>query len=323
MDAIAQKLLFVLGKGGVGRTTCAMALATVFAEKGERVLIVQWALQDAISPQFGRPGAGHSESLVSKNISTMNFDVDEAMREYFVDHLRMRLLHSVVIENKHVQRLIHAAPGVQELFFLGRLFWLIELAQEERGWSYDRVIVDTPATGHGVSLFTIAPTIASFGMTGPLAHECDRVSRLLADTTKVGTILVTLPEELPVEETLESLPKLQKELGRLPLMLLVNKSISRHSEGSAESLLAEEWYAQFSQSLSSDLAREGARLLLGDLLKRNTFEQQLEGACEKLGVPLVVLSDAALTHPERPEEKIPAFLATELRDAGVAGRATP
>jgi hypothetical protein len=314
MEPIRQKLLFVLGKGGVGRTTCAMALATAFAQKGERVLVVQWALQDALSPRYGLPSVGHTEREVMKNISTMNFNVDEAMREYFVDHLGMRLLHSIVIENKHVQRLIHAAPGVQELFFLGRLLWLVELAQEARGWSYNRVIVDTPATGHGVSLFTIAPTIASFGMTGPLAHECERVSRLLADATKVGTVFVTLPEELPVEETLESLPKLQRELGRPPLLMAINKSISRHSQGDAQSLASESWYLAFSQSLGSDAAREGARLLLGDLLKRNAFERQLASACAQQGIPVAVLSDVALTHPELAENEVPAFLANELRE---------
>ena len=201
---LTQKLLFVLGKGGVGRSTASLALATSFAAAGERVLVVQWALRDDLSPRYGLPPAGHTETAVTPGVFTMNFDADEAIREYFVDHLGMRLLHSVVIENKHVQRLIHAAPGVQELFFLGRLLWLVELAHAKRGWSYDRVIVDTPATGHGVSLFTIAPTIAGFGMTGPLAAECVRVSALLADARKVGVLFVTLPEELPVEETLES-----------------------------------------------------------------------------------------------------------------------
>ena len=313
--SLSQKLLFVIGKGGVGRSTCALAMAMDFARRGERTLIVQWALQDGISPRFGKPPVGHTETPVTPLVSTMNFDADEAIREYFVDHLGMRLLHSVVVENKHVQKLIHAAPGINELFFLGRLFWLVELAREERGWTYDRVIVDTPATGHSVSLFTIAPTIASFGMTGPLALECERVARLLADTAKVGVVMVTLPEELPVEETLESIPKIAKETGRPPLMLLVNKSISRHSAGDAAELEAEPWFGAFQASLGSPEAREASSLLLRDLLKRNHFEKRLQQAAAELNMRTLLLSDVSLTHPELPEREVPVFLSMELTSA--------
>jgi anion-transporting ArsA/GET3 family ATPase len=309
---LGQKLIFVVGKGGVGRSTCALALAMSHAARGERTLVVQWALGDALSPRYGRAPVGHTETHLVDGVSTMNFDADDAIREYFVDHLGMRLLHSVVIENKHVQRLVHAAPGVQELFYLGRLLWLTELAKEARGWSYDRIFVDTPATGHGVSLFTIAATIASFGMTGPLAHECERVTRLLRDAQKVGVVMVTLPEELPVEEALESIPRLERELGRPPLRILVNKSISRHTEHDADALEREAWYVAFRASLASDAAREGVDLLLRDLLKRNAFEDKLRVAAGAHGIPVVTLSDVGLTHPEIPERDVPAFLAGEL-----------
>lgn len=315
LAGLTQKLLFVLGKGGVGRSTASLALATAFAQAGERVLIVQWALSDDLSPRFGKMRAGHTESSVTPGVFTMNFDADEAIREYFVDHLGMRLLHSVVIENKHVQRLIHAAPGVQELFFLGRLLWLVELAGAKRGWTYDRVIVDTPATGHGVSLFTIAPTIAGFGMTGPLAAECVRVSALLADEKKTAALFVTLPEELPVEETLEGMRRVTRELGRAPLFVVCNKSISRQLPGDAAALAQEPWYRRFENSLTGDAHREGARLLLGDLMKRNAYEAMLAHGAAEAGVPVFYLSDVDLAAPETSEEGIVMTLSGELRVA--------
>jgi len=224
-----QKLIVTLGKGGVGRTSVSAALAMAYAKKGEKVLLVQWSLDDAFGPLFQRPAIGHKEMEVSPSqcprVWAMNYDPTETIREYFVEHLKMKLLYKIVIENKHVQRLIQAAPGVQELFFLGRLFWLVNLAEKERGWSYDRIIVDAPATGHSLALFTLAPTIASIGLTGPLAYECERVTAMLAEPGTVGTVVVSLAEELPFEETQELVPKLTQTLGRPPLALVVNRSL--------------------------------------------------------------------------------------------------
>lgn len=114
---LSQKLLFIIGKGGVGRTAVSASLAAHFANKGEKVLVVQWSLKDTISPLYSRPQCTHKETLLPSGYKVMNFSASDAIREYFVDHLKMKLIYSMVIENKHVQRLIHAAPGVQELFF--------------------------------------------------------------------------------------------------------------------------------------------------------------------------------------------------------------
>ena len=105
-------LLFILGKGGVGRSTVAVAMASALARQGKKVLVVQWSLEDSISKWFGKPAAGHNESEVAKNLYVMNFSADQAIREYFVDHLKMKLIYKLVIENKHVQHLIQAAPGL-------------------------------------------------------------------------------------------------------------------------------------------------------------------------------------------------------------------
>ncbi len=282
-----QKLLFVLGKGGVGRSTVAAALAGAFAQRGETCLLVQWAVHDALSAQFGAvPHLSHEARRVADRVSCMNFDADEAMREYFVDHLGFKLLHTLVIENRHVQRLIEAAPGIQELFFLGRLFWLVRLAQKERGWSYDRVIVDAPAMGHGVSLFRIAPAIASMGMAGPLAAECERVTELLHDKATVGTVVVTIPEELPVEETIEFLPQITMELKSPPLFAVLNRSfVTPFPEDEVRDVMG---------VLGSDTARAACAILATDLRKREAFAEQLNSTLVDLGVPLVRIVDAHL-----------------------------
>lgn len=293
-----QKLFFVLGKGGVGRTTCAVGLAQAFAARGERVLVVQWALQDSISPLFGKRPCGHTAFELSPGLSTMNFSPDDAIREYFVEHLGLKLLHQVVIENKQVQRLIHAAPGVQELFFLGRLFWLVALAKQERGLDFTRIIVDTPATGHGVSLFTLPATISSFGMTGPLATESERVARMLADPHLVGTIVVTLPEELPVEETLDFVPRIVADLARPPVCVISNRSIRSLFSQSTEEAWKSAWFVAFQSRLATAQAREVARILLADLAKRNEFEDLLKTRLQaEHGLDVFGIPDVQLLHP--------------------------
>ena len=284
---LSQKLIFVLGKGGVGRTSVSAALAWRFALSGEKVLVVQWALQDAIGPRFGLQPCQHRAVPLRPQLFLMNFSSDEAIREYFVDHLGMRVLYKLVVENRHVQRLIQAAPGIQELFFLGRLFWLVELAAQERGVSYDRIIVDAPATGHGFSLFSVAPTVASFGVAGPLAKECHRVAKLLADPAKCALLCVTLPEELPIEETLEFLPKLRGFMPRNPLSVCLNRSVA-HAFGrqGAAGFMKRPTVAPFLNALETDGARASCELVASSLEKREGLEKRFLQKLDEIASPL-------------------------------------
>lgn len=297
LNDLSQKLIFVVGKGGVGRTTVSASLAQHYAQKGESVLLVQWALKDAIAPIYSIPNCTHKESNTPHQYKVMNFSASEAIREYFVEHLKMKLIYNVVIENKHVQRLIHAAPGVQELFFLGRLFWLVELAAIEKGYSYDRVIVDAPATGHGLSLFGIAPAVADLGMTGPLAYECERVNTLLLDSRKTGVLVVTLPEELPVEECCETIPRITEQLQRPPLGIIVNQSVNSKLFPEMNFSSSDHWFIKLFDSLNEKKAQNDLNLILSMLHKKNICESNLskwmQQYSEKLAyaLPLISLPD--------------------------------
>ena len=302
----SQKLIFVLGKGGVGRSTVAAALAELYSKRNETVLVVQWTVHDAVSPFFGAESSlSHTAREVFPGVSVMCFSPDEAIQEYFVDHLKMRLLYNVVVENKHVKKFIHAAPGVHELFFLGRLYWLVCLAQKERGWKYDRVIVDAPAMGHGVSLFRVAPTIAGLGMTGPLAVECERVSSLLFNEELVGSVVVTIPEELPVEETIEFLPKITSELRRPPLCVVLNRSFMNN--------LSEQQVEALAHRVSTEEARHAVRLLATDLKKRESFAKMLQDVVDATNTPLLRALDAHVLDTAVTQQRVRAAVAEDLR----------
>jgi anion-transporting ArsA/GET3 family ATPase len=290
-------VLFLLGKGGAGRTTMSAALAHDRAVRcSEKVLLVQWALRDMISPLFGQTECGHKHRELLPGLSVMNYDADEAMREYFVDHLNMGLFYKFVLENQQVQKLIHAAPGLEELFFLGRLFWLVELAWQERGYRFDRIIIDSPATGHGSALFGVAATISRFKLNGPLVSETARVAQMLEDPKKVGTAIVTLPEELPVEETLEMIPVLEKDLGRPPLFILLNRSLSpllKNGSESSSSLSAS--LKQRIQSLAKSESRITIEALYRDLARRLEYEHRLRSS---VSIPVIAIADRMIMAPD-------------------------
>ena len=303
MSAIDQKLIFVTGKGGVGRTTVASSLGLAFSEAGENTLIVQWSFKDFISPLWNREPCGHKHVEIQKNLSVMNFDPSEAMKEYFVDHLNMKLLYTLVLQNKQVQKLLQSAPGLEELFFVGRLFWLCELAKEEANLDFDRIIVDAPATGHGAALFGIAKTISAFEITGPLVDETRRVSELLSDPTRTAILTVSLLEELPVEETLEALPRYQEEPGHMPVALIINKSARLNGSSINEPGNPDFLYpAVESQDLKAEL-----RALHSDLRRRFDMEHRLE---RESTVPVVSVPDFMIENPTQEPALIIRQMAT-------------
>ncbi|MBW7857578.1 MAG: hypothetical protein H3C43_04625 [Leptonema sp. (in: Bacteria)] len=292
-------VVFLLGKGGVGRSTAAATLGLYYATgRNEKVLLVQWSIQDSISPFFDQPQCGHKHQQLLPNLSVMNYNADEAMKEYFVEHLNMGIFYKFILENQQVKKLIHAAPGLEELFFLGRLFWLVELAEKERGYKFDRIIIDSPATGHGSALFGVAATISKFKLSGPLVSETARVARLLEDQTKVGTAIVTLPEELPVEETLEMIPKITNDMGRPPLMILLNRSLSPLLKNG---LLTEPTLsAKFTDKIESTLTKEDqltSQAIAADLSRRITFEKQLRTTIAN-DIPVISIPDLMIPMPK-------------------------
>lgn len=267
------RIVFVLGKGGVGRSTVAAALAVLASERGERALVVEWTLAEAIAPWFGAAPAGTTPREVAPGLWVMNFHLDAVLRQYFVDHLGLGRFYRHVVDGPHVRPLVEAAPGIAELMFVGHLWWLTTLAEAEAGLRFDRVIVDAPATGHGASLLEMPALLASLGASGLLALEVERVVTMMADPARVGALVVALPEELVVDETLELVPRVSRALGRPPLLALVNRSVGGWARGEARP----PWLDAVSARLSPE-AREGLHLLLAELRARARLGAELERA---------------------------------------------
>jgi hypothetical protein len=269
-------VVFVLGKGGVGRSTVAAGLAAGLTARGERVLIAQWGVSDAIAPWFDQPPAGYDPVALAPGLDTMNFSAEAALEQYFVEHLGMRTFYRTVVANRHVRQLTRAAPGLEELMFLGTLMWLTTLARAERGWSYDHVIVDPPAIGHAVSLLAIPHTTGMLGLGGLLAAECKRVAAMLADPARSAALVVTTPEELAVEETLEFWPRIAHELGRSPLAAIVNRSVHRLGP-LPDDPGACAWFAAI-HAAAPGVARDGLAQIYRQLARRAAREHRVWAA---------------------------------------------
>jgi anion-transporting ArsA/GET3 family ATPase len=293
-----QKVIFVLGKGGVGRTTISASLGYYYAQKGLKTLIIQWTMRDFISPLFEKNPVGHKHEEILPNLFVMNYDPSITLHEYFVEHLNMTLFFKFIIENPQVKKLIQAAPGLEELFFLGRIFWLVELAKEERGYEFDKIIVDSPATGHGSALFGIISTISNFKLEGPLISEATRVAKLLENKEKIGTVIVTLPEELPYEETVELFKLIEKEMKRKPLTLFINKSVHWFLKENHQINLNEDFFNQFTVS------KNMVKSLHYDLKRKIYFENKTKETFSNL-IDIKIIPDLTIINAElNPKIKI-------------------
>jgi len=207
-----RSLLYVTGKGGVGKTTVAAALGLAAARLGRRTIVCEVAEQDRMSRAFARHGVRpEMEVELAQDLWAITVDPQRALEEWLAKQIgggpALRLLgHSHAF-----QYFVAAAPGAKELITIAKVW---ELAQAQR-WSrssrqYDLVVVDAPASGHGIGMLTTPRTFGEIARVGPIRRQAEKVSAMLADPERTGYVAVALPEEMPVNETLD----LEARLGR-------------------------------------------------------------------------------------------------------------
>jgi anion-transporting ArsA/GET3 family ATPase len=213
VDSLLQRrLIFVTGKGGVGKSTVAISLGLVAARRGLRTIVAELSGHDRLQALFeppaqnggsGRPGAEHpyEEVELAPNLFAISIDPQHAMEEYL--RVKTGPLGQAVGSTKLFQAFAMATPGMRELLSIGKVW---ELAQFERrtrdAEPYDLVIVDAPATGHGAGILRTPRTFAEIARVGPIAHQSGQIARTIADRSFTGVIAVSTPEEMPVNETI-------------------------------------------------------------------------------------------------------------------------
>ncbi len=205
-------VLVVAGKGGVGKTTMAAALATMAADAGLSVLVVELEGRPGLGAAFGRHGPlGYDPSSLFRapgggEVRARRLTPDDALLEYLDDH-GLRRVSKRLLSSGLVDVVATAIPGIKDVLVLGKV------KQLERDRVADLIVVDAPATGHAVTFLTSARGLLDAARGGPVRAQAADVVELLGDPARCRVMLVTLPEDMPVSETVEAAYLLEDKAG--------------------------------------------------------------------------------------------------------------
>ena len=207
-------MVFVTGKGGVGKTTVAVALGLRAAAEGKRTIVCEVAAQENASRIFDHAEVGFHEVEMAENLWSISIDPDESMREYVLLQLKVRAMRDMLFRSRIFNYLAAATPGLKELVTIGKIWELAQLDRKVRsGRKYDLVIVDAPATGHGIGFLQTPRTFAAIARVGPIHSQAQQLDRLITDQEHTGVAIVALPEEMPVNESAALEHDLRTEVG--------------------------------------------------------------------------------------------------------------
>lgn len=213
--ATIPRLTVLVGKGGVGRSTLSAALGRVAAGRGRRTLVIEVAARQAIPAVFGREGRGYEPVPLADGLWTLRVTWEDALREYGLMKLRWRAAYRLVFENPFMRRLLPAVPGIAEILVVGKIVHAATDGIPGIG-TVDAVVLDAPATGHGMSLVGAPAVVAQTVAAGPLADDARHLQGRLRDPAFSRFHIVTTPEEMPVTESVELYRRLGED-AEMPL----------------------------------------------------------------------------------------------------------
>jgi anion-transporting ArsA/GET3 family ATPase len=201
-EMLEKRLIFVTGKGGVGKSTIAASLGLAAAARGKRTILCEIGSQEQISGLFNRARVGFHEVQLEEDLWTISIDPDESMREYVLLQLKVRAMRDLLFRSRVFTYLAAATPGLKELVTIGKIWELAQLDRKvKKGRKYDLVIVDAPATGHGIGFLQTPRTFANIARVGPIHAQAEALNRFITDRALTGAAIVSLPEEMPVNES--------------------------------------------------------------------------------------------------------------------------
>jgi anion-transporting ArsA/GET3 family ATPase len=269
-DILNCELIVVSGKGGVGKTTVAAALALVAASEKKQTIVCEVSGQRRIPALIGHPTAGApgSEEQLTVDLWATTIDPELALVEWAGKLIRPRALLDLAVRSNSFSGFINAAPGGRELLTITKA---AELSRDER-WDdnadgYQLVILDAPASGHGLAMLKTPTTFAQIARVGPIANQAREVEKLLADDRRCKIVLVSTLEETPVNETLELQALLTTQLGRSADLIVANALIEDGLGSEALSELTTSGAIDPS-AVAAITSRHARSLLQQDQLKR-------------------------------------------------------
>lgn len=225
-DLFTRRLLITTGKGGVGKTTVSAALALLARQRGRRVLLLSLESTDRFGAMLGHDPVGHEVTNLEDGLDAINLDPEEVVLSFMRDHVYFQRFYRKLVDNPIWKSFYRVAPGLRELICLARICSLVE---DRSFWSgratYDLVVFDAPATGHGLGVLNV-PASSSRLLVGSMRKSIQRIDELLHDPERTALNIVTLPEEMPVNEATELHQRVRSELRIPQACLFVNGSQS-------------------------------------------------------------------------------------------------
>jgi anion-transporting ArsA/GET3 family ATPase len=283
-ELLDKRLVFVTGKGGVGKSTISIALGLAAAARGKRTIVCEVGGQETASRVFRRAEIGFHEVEVAENLWSISIDPDQSLREYLLQQLKVRAMRDMLVRSRAFNYLAAATPGLRELVTIGKIW---ELAQTNRrvkkADAYDLVIVDAPATGHGIGFLQTPRTFAGIARVGPIHSQAREIDRYITDHATTGVAIVSLPEEMPVNETSSLEESLTGEIGmevdRVYMNALYPERFSSREASELEDVLER----------AGGPARAAVRAALSEHRRSRSQREQLQRLKEAVTSPVKTL----------------------------------
>lgn len=284
MSLLSKQVVVVTGKGGTGKTTAAAALGAWAARQGKKCIVVECNGAQHIPPLFGRQSTGYAPLPLGPNLSTMSITAEEAIEDYVVQQIKVRSLYKLVFKNRIMGPFMDAVPGLHDSVHLGKVFDLIEQQRTNGAATWDMVIVDAPATGHGLHMLQSTRSMMELTRMGPVYEGTKLVHDVLADTNRTAIVLTCLPEHLPVSETIEleaSLRSTDYEVAAVLLNGLLSQPLPREDE----------WSEHAAELLNDACAavQEAAQLTARAMRRRKVEQTSLQRLLNRINAPVAGL----------------------------------
>lgn len=210
----ASRLVIVAGKGGVGKTTVSATLALAAAKRGLSTLVVEVEGKSGMASMFGKPGFSYDQVTLAEAdeaagqaaVRGRTLTPDDALVEY-LEQSGMSRISRRLVSSGALDMVSTAVPGIRDILVLGKV------KQLERDRATDLIVLDAPAAGHAISFLQSASGLADAVRLGPINNQARDVLTLLSDPARCQVMLVTLPEETPVNELVETAYQLEDRVG--------------------------------------------------------------------------------------------------------------
>jgi anion-transporting ArsA/GET3 family ATPase len=276
-NILDKRLVFLTGKGGVGKSTVAAALGMLAARRGKRTIICEVAQQERMSSVFHTKGVGYHETEIAKDLFAFSIDPQRALEEYLLMQIKIKPVYDLMFKNRIFTYFAAATPGLRELVTIGKVWELAQLDRRvKRGAKYDLVIVDAPATGHGIGILRTPKTFSDIARVGPIKRQADAIYDFVTDTELTSVCAVAWPEEMPVNETLDLRRNLRRELNiDLDEIFMNGLYPALFSEPEAETVQDLLERGEAANGDGSPLVRAALRAALSEYRRATAQQQQL------------------------------------------------